>query len=226
MRHRPLHAASRVRRARRGVSPTLGRLVGTPRRLVTPLRRLPRALPSLRATSAALWPRDGSARSRDRRRVRALAAGAVLLASVVLLTSFPLGEVLSQRAALSSSSRQLSTVQAENVTLARQAAALGHAATVEGLARHDFGFVRSGQSVYDILPRSGTSAPAAPGGGHVPLDGPPVVPGSARSQALLGVETPAGTGTVMGASLPGDGGPPAVPHGYWGRVVRTLEFWN
>jgi len=225
VRRRPLHAAHR---ARRRVVPTVSRMVGAPRRLATPLRRLPRAVPSLRAVSAALWPRDGSVRSRDRRRVRALAAGAVLLASVVLLTSFPLGEVLSQRAALSSTARQLSTVEAENATLARQADALSHAATVEGLARHDFGFVRSGQSVYDILPRSGTSAPATTGGGHVPLDGPPVVPGSARSQALLGVVTPpgTGTGTVDGASVGAGGGPPAAPHGYWGRIVRTLEFWN
>jgi len=191
------------------------------------LRRLPRALPSFQAVWAVVWPRDGSTRSLERRRARAMVAAAVALAAVVLLTSFPVAEVLSQRSALSSTARQLSTVQSENETLARQAAALANTSTVEGLARHDFGFVRAGQRAYDILPGSGTS-PGVSGPDHVPLNGPPVVPGSSRSQALMGIVAPVATAASSGkGARPGPAaGPPPPPRGYWGRVVRSLEFWN
>jgi len=75
------------------------------------------------------------------------------------------------------------------------------------------------------------------GSGQVPLDGPPVVPGSARSQALIGVVAPAGSTSPVSATKSSHGRDPTgaasaaaveppEPHSYWGRVVQTLEFWN
>lgn len=161
--------------------------------------------------------------------------GAIVLAGVVLLTSFPVEGLLTQRSALSGAAHELGTVQAENQSLARQVSDLENPATVNGIARLDYGFVPKGQRVFDILPASNPSGTASSGSGEVPLSGPPVVPGSARSQALIGVTAPPGGAGTPTAATTGarSGGSDAVvtgqspePHSYWGRVVRSLEFWN
>jgi hypothetical protein len=163
--------------------------------------------------------------------------GAIVFAVVVLLTSFPLDGLLTQRSALSGTAHELSTVQAENQSLARQVSDLENPATVNGIARLDYGFVPKGQRVFDILPASNPSGTASAGSGQVPLSGPPVVPGSARSQALIGViAPPGGAGTPSattgarsggsGAVATGQSPEPPEPHSYWGRVLRSLEFWS
>jgi hypothetical protein len=178
------------------------------------------------------WRGGRATLSLERRRARTMMGGAVVIAGVVLLTSFPLAGVLSQRSALSSTGRELSLIQAENATLARQVAALAHPSAVAALARHDYGFVPKGQRAYDILPPSSASAPDASSAEEVPLSGPPVVPGSVRSQALIGVVTTAGAATgpsnPNGPATTAGSGPARVaePPTYWGRVIRTLEFWN
>jgi hypothetical protein len=160
--------------------------------------------------------------------------GAVVFALVVLLTSFPIGELLSQRSAISGTAHELSTVTGENESLARQVADLSNPSAINDLAREDYGFVPKGQRVYDILPSSSPSGSAL-SAGELPLDAPPVVPGSARSQALIGIEASIGAPStarpVQGArpkdtSIDGDTPEPPEPHSYWGRVVQTLEFWN
>jgi hypothetical protein len=97
---------------------------------------------------------------------------------------------------------------------------------VNGLARHNFGFVLRGQKAYQILPPPTGSPPsnASALSEHVPLEGPPVVPGSPRAEALLGLAAtaPAASTSVSVRGSPGA----AAPTGYWGRVVRSLEFWR
>jgi cell division protein FtsB len=172
-------------------------------------------------SSVVRW-RHRRAPSPERRRARTIVTVATVFAAVVLLTSFPLSEVLAQRSALSSTARELASMRASNAALARQSAALGAASAVNGLARHDYGFVRAGQRAYDILPLPGDTAPTSTGSGYVPLDTPPVVPGSAESQALMGIVTPA----TAGAHGPVPAAVVAPPRGYWARVLRSLEFWN
>jgi cell division protein FtsB len=185
----------------------------------------------------ALWARAWSRLPTRQRRVRALLGAAVAFAAIVILTSFPFSEVLSQRAAIAGTASQLSSMQAANRELSAQANALKDASTIESLARHDYGFVTTGSRAYDILPPPGSSDPSSTSSGYVPLDAPPVVPGSARSQALLGVNTPAtaagGEGsshTVSGAgSERADSAvsvPSGPPPGYWSRVLSSLEFWH
>jgi hypothetical protein len=163
-----------------------------------------------------------------------MVGAAVVFALVVLGTSFPLEGLLAQRSALSSTAHELTTVEAQNQSLSRQVTALADPATVNGLARHDYGFVGQGQRAYDILPASSPSGSVPSGSGQVPLGGPPVVPGSARSQALLGV-VPSGTVTTPHAADTAPTGVagsasvmvvPPEPHSYWGRVLKSLEFWN
>lgn len=160
-----------------------------------------------------------------------------LFAFVVLATSFPLSALLSQRGQMGSDAGQLAALRQENAALARQAAQLHDPGTVDGLARRDYGLVRPGQKAYAILPPAGSSSGSASsaltgGPGHVPLDGPPVVPGSAEAQKLMGVPPPAPRGRGShgsGRGSRGHGpatGPPAPPPGFWTRVVRNLEFWH
>jgi len=183
------------------------------------------------------WRGGRETLSLERRRARTLLVGAIVFACLVLLTSFPIDGLLSQRSALTGTARELTTVRAENEALARQVSDLSNPSTVNDLARNDYGFVAPGQRVYDILPSSSPSGSALTGSGQVPLDGPPVVPGSARSQALIGVVAPAGSTSPVSATKSSHGRDPTgaasaaaveppEPHSYWGRVVQTLEFWN
>jgi hypothetical protein len=240
-RRRPLHAAKRARRRRLQLLPRLQLHTDTAwrARLGAQIRVRARTLASpVPVVVAKLW-RWRKVRvplTLERRRARTVLGAAIVLASLILLTSFPLGGVLSQRSALSSTAHELNTVKAENQSLGRQVSALGAASTINALARHDFGFAPAGQRVYDVLPSSSPSGSRLSGSGasnsgpdQVPLDGPPVVPGSARSQALIGVVAPAG---VIATRAAGSGGADSgsgqggEPRSYWGRVVRSLEFWN
>jgi len=248
VRRQPLHAAKRAHRRR----PQLHVHVHVPRphvhvprpRLHIPHPHLKAPRPHLRMPSSPVpavvgfvsrW-RGGRARlSLEHRRARSVLVGAIVLAAVVLLTSFPIQGLLSQRSALSGTARELSTVQAEDDSLARQVADLADPSTVNDLARHDYGFVPKGQRVYDVLPSSSPSGSALSASGLVPLNATPVVPGSSRSQALIGIVASAGgspapaTSAARAANSRGSSGEdtvPPEPHSYWGRVVRSLEFWN
>jgi cell division protein FtsB len=177
------------------------------------------------------WKQRRATLSLEHRRARALVGGAVIVASLVLLTSFPISGLLSQRSAISGTANEITTLQDQNAALARQVSALADPSTVNNLARHDYGFVRNGQRAYAILPSSTGSSSGSSGTGQVPLNEPPVVPGSARSQALVGVVAPAGPTTGPHASKGAGRGSSAgtsdaEPRGYWARVVRSLEFWN
>jgi cell division protein FtsB len=165
---------------------------------------------------------------------------AVVFAAAVLGGALPWSTLADQHAQLSSASAQISELKAENHELAVQAGQLSNRATQAGLARQDYGLVESGQKAYDILPPAGTAASSVTGAGHVPLDEPPVVPGSRRSEALLGVDsgsvTPAGDAARTSAATVAGGQHPAVPGGssadhlgarsFWSRVAHTLEFWS
>jgi cell division protein FtsB len=185
----------------------------------------------------ARWRGGREKLSLERRRARTVLIGAIVFAAIVLLTSFPIGGLLSQRSAISGAAQELNTVKAENDALARQVSDLSNPAAVNDLARHDYGFVPKGQRVFDILPSSSPTGSALAGSGEVPLNGPPVVPGSTRSQALIGVvssvgavspspATSARAGADHGSSATANPPAPPEPHSYWGRVVKSLEFWN
>lgn len=164
----------------------------------------------------------------------------MVFAAAVLLGALPWSTLAGQHAQLSSASAELSQLRAENHELATQAGQLANRSTQAGLARQDYGLVKSGQKAYDILPPAGTGASSVTGGGHVPLDEPPVVPGSRRSEALLGVDmgsvTTANTaartspGTAQSGQRPTGPGVGPVDHlgarSFWSHVAHTLEFWS
>lgn len=240
MRRHPRHARRRPRRlprppsARRALAAARARLPAVHLRpvRVPPLHlvvaRLGARLPSPRRlawSAAARLRRHWVALPLEHRRARALVAAAVGFATIVLLTSFPLTGLLSQGAALSRTARDLSTVEAQNRTLAGQAGALSSPSIVDDLARQEFGLVPRGQRAFDVLP----AAAGTPGSisGQVPLDESPVSPGSARSQSLIGIPPPpAGDEHHERRAASSAHAGSAEPHGYWARVVRSLEFWS
>lgn len=172
------------------------------------------------------WPFGGEGAHRlVTRRPRNLVLGAVVFALVVLATGMPVSALLAQRHSVSSASTELTRLHEENSSLQNQERQLNDSDTVGALARTDYGLVPSGDKAYDILPTPGSSGASAAGTGHVPLNGPPVVPGSGESQALLGLGSsgPSARGEVAGTTNSGHA--PATP-GLWGRVLDTLEFWR
>ncbi len=165
-------------------------------------------------------------------------AASAAFAAVVVGTSFPFTSLASQHHQLAATAAHVASVQAADRQLSAEAAHLGSQSTIAALARSNYGFVQPGQKVYTVLPPSGSPPGAAARSGYVPLDGPPVVPGSPESQALLGASGLAGD---AGAGTSGSGShrrsPPGTTsagaaalsmtgHGFWGRVGRTLEFWR
>lgn len=240
MRSQPRHAAPRAPRGRllhalgprrQPSVPSSPRHVA--RRVAAALSAAPRTVVGVPASLRAAW-RARPLLSAERRRARTLVAGAVVVAAVVLLTSFPLSEVLGQRSALAATTRQLAAYQSADRVLGDQVAALEQPGAAGTLARRDYGFVPAGDQAFEILPAPGSSAPSSTQSGFVPLDAPPVVPGSARSQALIGAPpAPAAAvrhaahraraiTTAVSGGRPGTGPGPS----YWGRVLRSLEFWN
>jgi Septum formation initiator len=166
--------------------------------------------------------------------------GSAAFAAVVLATSMPVSALLAQHGKLSQTSAQLRALEAQNRTLSQEAKALTDPSTVAGIARRDYGLVSPGSQAYEILPPAGSSAAAAQGTGYVPLNGPPVVPGSARSQQLIGaselsqVASPAsgsGGGTASQPREDASRSDPSAPDpssraGFWSRVASSLEFWR
>jgi cell division protein FtsB len=152
---------------------------------------------------------------------------ALLVAGVVLATSMPVSALLTQRRELGAASAALAQTQATNGTLASQAKALTNSGTVSGLARTDYGLVPPGSKAYVILPPQGASPNVVATSGHVPLGGPPVVPGSERSRQLLGLgDTGSTSGSGGSHGTRGSESHAAAPTSFWSRVARTLEFWR
>ncbi len=189
-----------------------------------------------RSRGARVRTSRGARGSLQRRRARALLLGSAVFAIVVLATSLPYSALLSQHQRLSSTARQVTALEAQNKVLRQEAQELSDPATVAGIARRDYGLVAPGSQAYEVLPASGSSVGSAQSSGHVPLDGPPVVPGSALSQALLGAGVPAvgagsagsGASTSTAADQSGrqSGSDASTSTGFWTRVLRTLEFWG
>jgi hypothetical protein len=156
---------------------------------------------------------------------------------LVLATSFPLSSLFDQRGQLASAQAQTNLLTSENKSLSAEASRLGDPATIAAIARADYGFVKPGQKAYDILPTPGAPLTSAVESGHVPLEIPPVAPGSSESEALLdtgagSVASPAaasGPGQAgSGTSFQGTGppGPAASGSSVWDRIAHALEFWR
>jgi hypothetical protein len=164
---------------------------------------------------------------------------ASVCSGLVVATSFPFGELVHQHDEIAAASRRLHALEAQNRALRLEAAALASPAERAALARADFGLAPPGATEFDVLPQPG-SVPL----GRVPLDSPPVLPGSARSERLLTGLAPVSLGDRRAGGAPRgladrrDARGAAAPSrpsfgtrsdehgGFLARVLRSLEFWR
>lgn len=225
------------RQAARRSGPSWGRIGLHARR---PPVKVHKASPHKRPKSKRSAKKREGRLSPESRRMRALLIGACAFALLVLVTSMPVSALLTQHSQISQTAVQLRRLEAQNRTLKQETTELSNPSIVADIARRDYGLVSPGSQAYEILPVPGSSASAAQTSGHVPLDEPPVVPGSARSQALLGAgalapitagaasRTSSANDSSGGASTTGGrGGGELTPKGgFWTRVADTLAFWR
>ncbi|MHB8439399.1 MAG: FtsB family cell division protein [Acidimicrobiales bacterium] len=165
------------------------------------------------------------------RRSRVAFGVAGLLAVLIVVTGMPISALLTQHREVSQAAAQLTQLQQTGRALQDEARTLSDPAKVDGLARTEYGLAPPGQKVYVILPPAGSSASTVSGSGHIPLDGPPVEPGSAQSRQLLGVQGSLGdqNGSRVPSTSAGRGSgrrARASGGGFWERVAHALEFWN
>ncbi len=141
------------------------------------------------------------------RRARAAAIVAGIFAVLTLATGFPLATLLHQRAEIAGAVRELEHVRSHNAALGREVKSLSRRATIVGLAQSDYGLEFKGERAVVILPSR--NARTAEGTTLTPTKLP----------ASDFVPTAA---TTWEASAPSGSG----RSGFWGRVLRHLEFWR
>ena len=192
--------------------------------------------------AASPGPRNASARPRANSR-RLPVAIAVVIALVVVGTSFPAAALLRQHGQLSSTSAQLQRLQHQNQLLAQQQKQLNSQAEIERFARQDYQLVFPGQTLFKVLPPTGGTATAtgalAGDPGNQPLVAPADAPNMSPDPGLpqsgttgssgSSASSSGGSGSTTtaqraGSSVGTSGG--ASAGGFWHRVTITLEFWK
>jgi cell division protein FtsB len=187
--------------------------------------------PSLPMSSKAAAQEAASARRR-----RFPLALAVLVAIVLLATSFPLSTIFTQHHQMSAAAAQLSRLHHENQKLAEQRSQLNSNIAIQRLARGDYQLVSPGQTLYSVLPASGhatstsTGQPTSGDPGYQPLvdpaDAPDMSPDAslAEQQAAAAAKDASSPTKSNGTSSGADKAPAAS--GFFTRVANSLEFWE
>lgn len=145
------------------------------------------------------------------RRARITLLVALLVSAGIVVTQFPLNELLGERSAVRQESAQLTELKAENKSLAAAISALHQPGTIARLAHEKYGLVSVGEQSFVVLP----SVAGEPGSSRNPLDST-TVPKSdlVPSDALISPGSSSGSGS---------GG---QPEGYWAKLLQRLEFWK
>ena len=166
-----------------------------------------------------------------------------VFALAVLATNFPFSTLLAQHRQLSAAAAQLHQAQSANQALSEQNQQLNSTAEIDRLARQDYQLVSPNQTLYNVLPSSGTTTSRTPGGPTsgdpggqalvAPADAPdmspdPGLPHAAPSLASFGSSAGAAAAGASGtgSTATSAGGPISSQSSFWGRVTTTLEFWR
>ncbi len=186
------------------------------------------------------------------RRNRVILAGSALLSVLMLGLWFPASALYHQHQAIAATTTQLTQLRQQDRALAEEQRLLKSPAEVERLAREQYQLVSPGQRAYQILPPSASGkgdAAYAGDPGLQPLVSPSAAaelppgtlgPGSAGAAAqpsgvTLGEAAGPGSHSSAGQRAQGQAATPGgAPHGsahpggpdFFGRIVRTLEFWR
>lgn len=139
---------------------------------------------------------------------------AVLAAVVVLVTEFPLGELVTARSASSAAAAELSQVRQQNRALEALVHDLKKGSTIEQIAHEEYGLVEPGQRSYVVMPSAASTG------------------GKAGPEAA----TPLGSSTIPRSDLvpsdsslspgPGAAKDPEAGESFWRRLLNRLEFWK
>lgn len=154
---------------------------------------------------------------------------AVILAAVVVAAWFPASALLHQRQQLASATTHLVEVRHEDAQLHHEVEALDTPAEIERIAQEQYELVLPGQQAFQVLPPSSTTSGAGKGataaGAATPAT--PSTRTGSTTPATKTTGTP-GKATAKGATkttrttAASSGSSP----GFFGRVLRTLEFWR
>lgn len=173
-----------------------------------------------------------------RQRIPLVLAG--VFAVAVLATSFPLSSLLSQHRELAAAASQLQQVQRVNQALTQQQHALDSNVAVNQFARSNYQMVTPGQTLYDVLPPSHSTAATTQGSatsgdpGSQPLVAPANAPDLSPQPGLPQPIPTTAAGSSSGSAAAKSGTPtvsnapivPPAPSSFWGRVSDTLQFWK
>ncbi len=167
-------------------------------------------------------------RSREARRRRFMLGGGALLSVVILGAWFPASALLHQHADLTTANAQLSGLHRQDAALAQESKNLENATEIARIAREQYQLVSPGQQAYEVLPPTGAAKASTPYAGDPALSGP-VAPSSA-SVLPPGSETGTTASATASHAHPAHGAAApqgsATPHGFFSRMVDTLEFWR
>ena len=153
-------------------------------------------------------------------RSRLILLGAVVASAVILFAWFPFSSLLQQRATLSGTVAQLSSMHNQDVALAQEKKNLSDADEIGRIAREQYQLVSPGQQAYEVLPPAGSSAVGVPYAGD-PGSTSPVAPTAASELPPGGVTTPPPSNSAKGGKA---GQQPAS--GMLDRMLHALEFWR
>jgi cell division protein FtsB len=135
---------------------------------------------------------------------------AVVIAAGILVTNFPLGTLLHERATVQGETARLATLRETNEKLALEVRALDEPATIGQIAHEEYGLVTPGERPIVVLPASGGAGSSA----RDPLANNPI-----PSSDLLPSDAILDPGTQITP-------PPAHGPGFWRRVLGAMEFWH
>jgi cell division protein FtsB len=190
-----------------------------------------RAQGSKRRPTNSTTPARKNPTSARTRRNRIPVAVAAVFAVAVLAAGFPLSNLFTQHHQLSAAAAELSQLQHSNRLLAEQEQQLNSKAEINRLARQDYQLVSPGQTLYDVLPPSGTGSTVLPGGtpsgdpGSQPLVSPSHAPDMSPDPGLPQAPSTVDPSTVAKSGSAGSAAPTS-PSTFWGRVSNTLQFWK
>ncbi|MDA8400859.1 MAG: septum formation initiator family protein [Actinomycetota bacterium] len=178
---------------------------------------------------------------------------AVGIAVLLLVTDFPIGNLISQHRQLATANAQLSSVSIENAGLRQQITSLNSSGAIETLAHRYFNLVKPGQRSFLVIPPKGQSQLEEPLPKRLPTPATPSLDLGKGGASSSSATTPSGVTSIAGAATTsantGASGAPAtsgpgtansathqaastnaahgrVPSGYWSRVLHDLEFWR
>jgi cell division protein FtsB len=91
-----------------------------------------------------------------------IALGALVLIGAMYLFAFPARTYLAQKQGIAVQERTIAVLKAENAKLAAQRSALQNDATIEQIARQEYGLVKPGQQAFMVVPSAGKPVERAP----------------------------------------------------------------